>query len=69
MAKAPKKTAAASPAAAPAKEAQARTITIKGKGTVPLLADGAMRRVSRGVPIEISEAELAYIESNGIAIE
>lgn len=64
---APKAKAAkpAKKAAAPA--AKPGTVTIPGKGTVPIYGDGAMRRVERGVPIKVSDAERAFIKRAGLA--
>jgi hypothetical protein len=52
------------PAAKPARKPG--TITIEGKGTIPIHADGAMRRLPRGEPVKVSAAELAFIERSGI---
>lgn len=41
-------------------------VTIDGEGTIPLVADGAMRRVARGERIEITAAELAYLKASGV---
>ncbi|ESZ60651.1 hypothetical protein NL532_24070 [Mesorhizobium sp. C120A] len=58
--KAAKKPATAKPARKPG------TITIEGKGTIPIHADGAMRRLPKGEPVKVSAAELAFIERSGI---
>ncbi|MER9912800.1 hypothetical protein NKJ71_19430 [Mesorhizobium sp. M0050] len=67
---------AAKKLAAPKAARKPGTIIIKGKplldgtygesDTIPLIADGALRHVKKGVPVEVSEAELAFIERSGI---
>lgn len=44
------------------------TIIIKGKGTIPVYAEGAMRRLPRGEPVEVSAAELAFLKRSKIAL-
>lgn len=50
----------------PTKKAQTVTVTIAGEGTIPLVADGAMRRVARGQPVEVTKAEKAVLVRNKI---
>lgn len=61
-------------AAIPAEEDEADaerkiTVTIPGEGTMPFHVNGAMRRVDRGVPIKVSQAELDHFDYSGIAYE
>lgn len=44
------------------KAAKPSTIIIKGEGTIPVYVDGAMRRLPRGVPIEVSAEERAVLK-------
>jgi hypothetical protein len=82
MAKSASKARPAKPAAAPAKAATPKAeakkpvqpkkaddgkITIKGSGTMPIFGNGEMRRVPKGKPIKVSDAERAYIDHAGIA--
>jgi ABC-type hemin transport system substrate-binding protein len=61
---------AAKPASKPAlKAAKPGTIIIAGEGTVPIYGDGAMRRVPRGVPIDVTDAERSFIERSSLTIE
>lgn len=58
------KPAAAAPQPAPKGPPK---IIIKGDGTpIPIYADGEMRRVDTGKPVEVSEAEQAFIDYSGI---
>lgn len=41
-------------------------IKIKGTGTIPVYADGAMRRIEKGVSVEVSAKEAAYLKRNDI---
>lgn len=42
-------------------------IIIKGDGTpIPIYADGEMRRVDTGKPVEVSEAEKAFLDYSGV---
>jgi hypothetical protein len=45
-----------------------RSVIIAGEGTMPLGADN-WRRVPRGTSISVSEAELAWLEANGVAFK
>lgn len=47
------------------------TVTLPGvKGTtMPIHVDGAMRRLKLGEPIDVSDAELAVLEKNGVKPE
>ena len=49
-----------------AKPKKPAIITIAGDGTVPLIADGAVRRVQRGKKVEVSDAEIAYLKHAGV---
>lgn len=42
------------------------TIIIKGEGTIPVYADGAMRRLPKGEPIKVSAAELAFLKRSKV---
>lgn len=46
-----------------------RSVIIDGKGTIPIVTNGAMRRIARGEPVSVSEAELATIEASGVAFK
>lgn len=46
--------------------AEPLVVTIDGAGTIPLYADGAMRRVDRGAAVEVSEAEKAFLDYSGV---
>lgn len=59
---APKPVATAKPARDP------NTVTIKGEGTIPVYADGAMRRLDRGKPVKVSTAELAFLKRSKVAL-
>lgn len=66
------KAEAPKPAPAPAAEPKAEKpkalmVTIAGKGTVPIFAAGAMRRIACGKAVEVSKAEFAYIKNAGVS--
>lgn len=42
------------------------TVIIKGEGTIPVYADGAMRRLERGKPVKVSAAELAFLKRSKV---
>jgi hypothetical protein len=68
-----KASAAAKPQKKPAKAAakaagKAGTVTIKGKGTIPVYGDGAMRRLPKGEPVKVSAAELAFLKRAKVAL-
>jgi hypothetical protein len=42
-------------------------ITIKGEGTIPVYGNGAMRRLPKGVPVEVSAEERAYLKRAKVA--
>jgi hypothetical protein len=43
------------------------SITIEGDGTTPIIGvDGKVRTVERGVPIEVSDEEVAYLKTAGL---
>ena len=43
------------------------SITIEGDGTTPIIGvDGKVRTVERGVPIEVSDEEIAYLKTAGL---
>lgn len=44
------------------------TVTIEGKGTIPVVADGAMRRLPKGEPVEVSDAEFASLKRAGVKL-
>ncbi|TIW28677.1 MAG: hypothetical protein E5V63_04140 [Mesorhizobium sp.] len=48
------------------KPADPDTITIKGEGTIPVYADGAMRRLPKGEPVKVSAAELAFLKRSKV---
>jgi hypothetical protein len=55
--------------AAPVKPARKPgTIIIKGKGTIPVYGDGAMRRLPKGEPVTVSAAELAFLKRSKVAL-
>lgn len=57
--------------AAPAVEKPARkpgTVIIKGEGTIPVYGDGAMRRLPKGKPVAVSQAELAFLKRSKVAL-
>ncbi|TIV83793.1 MAG: hypothetical protein E5V64_06405 [Mesorhizobium sp.] len=55
------------PAAKPAAPARKPgEIIIKGEGTIPVYADGAMRRLPKGEPIKVSAAELAFLKRSKV---
>lgn len=64
MAKSSKKIAAAQPAPAkkPEPKKAGNTVTLKGKGNVPVYGDGAMRRIPCGRPVKVSDAERAFLK-------
>jgi len=67
MAKKPTIAARASaPVAEVAKPADPLTVTIHGAGTVPIYANGAMRRVSKGSAIRVSKSEKAFLDYAGV---
>ncbi|WP_191126152.1 hypothetical protein [Mesorhizobium sp. B2-1-2] len=55
----------AAKATAPAKPG---TIIIKGEGTIPVYADGAMRRLPKGKPVAVSAAELAFLKRSKVEL-
>ncbi len=63
---APVATPKATPKAASNPARKPGTITIEGKGTIPVHIDGAMRRLPKGEPIKVSDAELAFIKGSGV---
>ncbi len=59
--------AAAEPKQEQANEkAKASTVTIAGKGNVPLHVDGELVRLDRGKPITVTDAQRAALQRNGI---
>ena len=44
------------------------TVTIKGTGTIPVIADGAMRRLPKGKPVKVSAAELAFLKRSKVEL-
>lgn len=62
---------ASDPAGEPAGAvAGSHTVIIEGTGTTPIQGeDGAVRTVDRGVPIEVSDAELAYLDEANLPYE
>lgn len=45
----------------------ALVVKISGSGTIPIIADGAMRRVPAGKAIKVSPAEKAYLDRNNVS--
>jgi len=45
---------------------QTYKIKIEGSGKLPVYGDGAMRRVSAGRFVKVSEAEKAYLDRNSV---
>ena len=68
--KAATKTVKAKPTAKAAENAEPKglMVVIDGAGTMPLM-DNNGRRVMRGEPVEVSEAEIAWLAANGCAFE
>lgn len=49
-----------------AKQQKPAIVKIAGEGTIPLIADGQMRRVRCGAKVEVNTAELAYLKAAGV---
>lgn len=50
-----------------AEAGRTKRIKIAGEGTVPVHVDGGMRRLEAGKSIKVSEAEIEYLERNGVS--
>ena len=49
------------------KASKGKTVTIAGKGTIPVYgAGGEMRRLTRGEKVTVDEGELDYLDRDGI---
>lgn len=54
------------PAVQPVEKSRSDRIIISGKGTVPVVADGALVRLPRGVAVKVTSAQLAALERGGV---